>query len=110
MTGLKFLDTGFAKSLDGKAYWMAYGMTTTQTTQQTAALSNFSLRHSLACVPQNNAAIGMFGTANNASQMYQFGLGSFTTAGGGTTASIPISAISSSASHPLPFMKIANIA
>ena len=59
---------------------------------------------------QPNNTLGEFGVANASSNMWQMGVGSFTTAGGGTTSAFPISAIRSSSSHNIPYIQLQRIA
>lgn len=110
LSGLKMWDTQFSTFLDRKMYWLAYGMSTTQTTQGTANLSAARLLHSQIVITQPNNTIGAFGVANAASNQWVPGHGSFSTAGGGTTSAFPISAVSSSSSHGLPYIQIQRIA
>jgi hypothetical protein len=53
---------------------------------------------------QPNNTWGFFGQANNASVQAITGVGSFTTAGGGTVASFGFSNVSSLASHPVIYV------
>ena len=110
LSGMKLWDTQFASFLDGRQYWLAYGVSTTQTTQGTANLSAARLLHSHMAMSQPNNSLGEFGLANAASNQWVPGLGSFSTAGGGTTSGFPISAVSSSSSHNLPYIQLIRIA
>lgn len=107
LSGVKLWDTQFGLSLPTGRFWMAYGMSTTQTTQQTAALSNARMLHSQLGISQPNNTIGLFGQANTASIAWQQGLGSYSNAGA-TTANINLSQISSSASHVAPYVQFIN--
>jgi len=110
LSGMKLWDSQFSTLLPGGLYWVAYGVSTTQTTQQTANLSAARLLHSHIAMSQPNNTLGQFGVANAASNQWQMGIGSFSTAGGGTTSAFPISAISSSSSHNVPFIQLQRIA
>jgi hypothetical protein len=108
-TGIRFLDTQISTTLQDKIFWMAYGVSTTQTTQQTANLSAARLQYSNHGMSLPNVTYNLFGIAANASVQARPGLGSFSTAGGGTTASIPLSAISSSSSHIVPVLQLFSV-
>ena len=102
-TSARFLDIPFARSLVGGPYWIVFGgSTSSAATTGVAALSamtNCNVRYSNHYgVSQTNLAFGVMGSSNLTSGGY-FGAGSFSTAGGGTTNSINLSQISSSASH-----------
>jgi hypothetical protein len=111
INGLQFMEFPFASSLSAGNYWMAIGLTTgALTTAQTASYSRFSIAQSFAGAPQTNQVFSQLGSGGAASIQAQFGIGSFTTAGGGTTGSMPISAVSSQASHIIPWVTFARIA
>lgn len=106
LTGYKFLDIPFAGSLSAGDYWLAINASTTQTTQGTAGLSAVRLLYSTVGFSQPNNTFAYFGDVNNASVVAQPGVGSFTTAGGVSTASMGFSNISSAASHVVPYMSL----
>ena len=102
-TSARFLDIPFTGSLVGGPYWIVFGGSTrSSATTGVAALSamtNCNVRYSNHYgVSQTNIAFGVMGSTNLTSGGH-FGAGSFSTAGGGTTNSINLSQISSSASH-----------
>jgi hypothetical protein len=97
-------------SLDANQYWAAYGVSTNETTQQTNLSGLRFSRHTMMGISQINSAFGVIDAAANASLMPMPGCGSFTTAGGGTTASLPFANVSSSASHVVPFILFQRIA
>jgi hypothetical protein len=107
LSGMKMWDTKFAASRQAGLMFMAYGVSTTQTTQGTANLSAARIVHSHIGMSQPNNTIGLFGIANSASNQWQQGLGSYSNAGA-TTASIALSQISSSASHVAPYVQMIN--
>jgi hypothetical protein len=107
LTGVKMWDTQFALSLPPGRVFMAYGVSSSQTTQATN-MSGARLQHSHLGVSQPNNTLGQFGIANAASDQWQQGIGSFSTAGGGTTASLALSNVSSSASHVAPYVQMIN--
>lgn len=107
LSGIKMWDTRFAASMGAGRYWVAYGMSTSQTTQGTAVLSAARMLHSHLGISQPNNTIGFFGAANSASVHWQEGIGSYSNAGV-TTASIALSQISSSASHVAPYIQMMN--
>lgn len=110
LSGMKLWDTAFASTLPEGMVWLAYGISTAQTTQGTANLSAGRLLHSHVGVSQPNNTFGEFGAANNASVQLMYGLGSFSTNAIATTASLGLSNISSSASHVLPLITLMRIA
>jgi hypothetical protein len=102
-TSARFLDIPLTGSLVGGPYWIVFGGSTrSSATTGVAALSamtNCNVRYSNHYgVSQTNIAFGVMGSTNLTSGGH-FGAGSFSTAGGGTTNSINLSQISSSASH-----------
>lgn len=103
-TGMKHFEIPLAASLDPNMYWVAYGVSSTTSTQGIAGLSSPLMLHSNWGMSQPNNAWGLFGQANNASIQNISGNGSFTTAGGGTVAGFGFSNISSSASHVIPYI------
>lgn len=110
MSGMKFWDTQFATTLGEGPYWMVYGISTAQTTQQTAILSGNRLLHSHWGVTQPNVTMAEFGAPTNASIQMMHGLGSFTTNAIATTSGFDISKVSSRASHVMPLITFARIA
>lgn len=110
LTGMKLAGFQFASTLDPAMYWMAYGFSTADTTNGNASLSNMRVTHSLWGFSQPNNSFAEFGSGTASSIMPNYGLGSFTTAGGGTTASLGFSNISSSASHVVPYLTMGRIA
>lgn len=102
----RFLDIPFANSLSAGPYWLVIGMSTSTGSGGAAglaALTNCNVRYSNHYgVSQVNVGFGIMGSTNLTSGG-QLGNGFFSTAGGGTTNSIPISAISSTVSNPIPF-------
>lgn len=104
-TGSRFIDIPFATRLDAGAYWMVMGMSTSSATNSTgiSLASQANVRYSNHYgISQANLNFGVMGSTNLTSGGL-LGAGSFSTAGGGTTTSFPMSAISSSASNPLPY-------
>lgn len=107
-SGLRFLDIPFANSLSAGPYWLVFGYKSSSATNNASA-SNFTqnnVRYSYHLVAsQHNLAFGIMGSTNFTSGGLM-GIGSFSTAGGGTTSGFPISAISSSASHNVPHFQL----
>lgn len=106
----RFLDIPFANSLPPGPYWLVFGgSSSTNATTGAAALSvmtNCLARYSNHYgVSQGNVVFGVMNNANLTSGGF-LGAGSFSTAGGGTTASLPLSAISSSASNVRPYFQM----
>lgn len=107
MTGVKNWLTSFAFSLSQGMYYLIEGYSSTQTTQQTAALSNHRMQMSRLVMTQANLAVAPFASAAAAAfYPVYFGPGSFSTAGGATTSILPIANLSSSASHGVPWLAL----
>lgn len=109
-SGVKMVAFPWATSLSAGQYFLAYGQSTSSASQYTANGSVFPLGWSNYGASQPNLAFGALGSATNSSVGIHYGLGSFTTAGGGTTASVPISAVSTSSAHNKMFVQFGNIA
>jgi hypothetical protein len=98
-TGPRCLDIPFANSLSAGAYWLLFGYSTSSNSNSarcsnaTNCIASISYVYGLSC--QAAAAIGSIGImgATNLTSVHG-GAGSFTTVGGGTTNSLPTSAIS----------------
>jgi hypothetical protein len=108
--GLAYLDIPFATSLAPGAYWLGFGISSANTTAGSSFLGNAVISFSNWAVTQPNVAIAPMGAATNSSVQLALGLGSFTTNAIGTTASLDLSNISSSASQPIiPFQMIRQV-
>ena len=105
----RYLDIPFANSLAPGAYWMIVGMSSTSSTAGAAgltALTNCNVRYSNHYgVSQANIAPGVMGSTNLTSGG-EFGAGSFSTAGGGTTSGFHGSAISTLASNVRMYFRL----
>lgn len=110
ISGAKKLGFPWATTLSQGQYWLATGIQTAATTNGNASLSNMRVTQSMLGMPQSNLTWGEFGSANNASIMANYGIGSYTKAATGTTDSIGLANISSSASHVMPYITFARIA
>lgn len=101
-TGARWLDIEFANSLSAGPYWLVFGGTTSSATNSTgiSAASNCNVRYaSHYGVTQINTMPLIMGQTNNQSGGL-YGAGVFSTGGGGgTTDSLPISAITSNGSN-----------
>jgi hypothetical protein len=106
-SGNRFCDLNLAASLSAGPYVMLVGMSTSSATNSTgislASQCNVGFA-SFNVMTQANLAFGVMGSTNFSS--LGFGAGSFTTVGGGTTAALPISAISSVVSNQLLYFQI----
>jgi hypothetical protein len=104
----RFLDIPFAASLSAGPYWMIVGMSSSSASGGAAglaALTNCNVRYSGHYgVSQAVLSMGVMGSTNLSTQ--GLGAGSFSTAGGGTTNSLPISAISSMASNAMVYFQM----
>lgn len=106
-SSLRFIDIPFANSLPAGEYWLVFGYSSSSATNSagawTAAYGGKYSNHY--GISQTDLAFRVMGSTNGTTGGY-LGGGSFSTAGGGTTNSIPISAISSRASNVLPFFQL----
>lgn len=108
-SSLRFLDINFANSLSAGPYWLIVGMSSSENTafglwpDPLSACRVVYSRHY--GVSQANSYFGVMGSTNLSSGGH-LGAGSFSTAGGGTTASLPLSAISSSGSNNQVYFQI----
>jgi hypothetical protein len=98
LTGVKFFDIPFGTSLSAGNYVFLYGVNNSFSTSG-SNLTGAQIVNQPLGLPQANNAVGRFGVANNSSVQMQSVVGSFSTVGGATTDSIPLSAVSSMASH-----------
>jgi hypothetical protein len=109
-TGLKMMEFPWATSLAPGQYWLAYGVSSSTASQYTAQGTRLFNIMSNYGMSQPNLAFGTIGGATNSSVGPYLGHGSFTTAGGGTTASMPISAVTTTGSHNKMFFQLFRIA
>ena len=110
ITGVKMMEFPWATTLPPGQYWLMYGVSSSTASQFTNVGTRWYNVFSNYGMSQPNLAFGTIGAATNSSVGPYFGVGSFTTAGGGTTASLPISAVTTSGSHNKIFFAMANIA
>jgi hypothetical protein len=103
-TGMKHFEIAMSSSLPANAYWIMYGVSSATSTAGIAGLSAAVLIHSNWAMSQPNNTWGFFGQANNASVQALTGVGSFSTAGGGTVSAFGFSNISSQSSHLVPYI------
>jgi hypothetical protein len=104
-TGFKFFDMPFGTSLSAGNYMFLYGYSSTSSVSG-ANLSGARMSNTPLGVSQVNGTVAGFGVANASSIQMQSVVGSFSTVGGATTNSIPISAISSAASHVIKYLTL----
>lgn len=105
-TGVRWLDTPLVTSLPASNYWILFGVST-NSAAQVAAVSRCVVTFAGGLINrQPDTTFGSMNIVLNASIAAQPGVGSFTTAGGGTTASLGFSNISSKASHPRSYFQI----
>jgi len=109
----RYLDIPFAASLTPGQYWLVAGLSTSSSSAGAAglaALTNCNVRYSAHYgVSQAVLSLGEMGSTNLSSNPWMWA-GSFSTAGGGTTNSLPISAITSMASQAFPVFMLARSA
>ena len=101
-TGMKHLEIPMLSSLPANMYWIAYGVSSTTSTQGIAGISAGFLVHSNWGMSQPNNTWGFFGQANNATVQAITGVGSITS--NATMSGFGFSNISSSASHVVPYI------
>ena len=101
-TGMKHLEIPMLSSLPANMYWIAYGVSSTTSTQGIAGISAGFLVHSNWGMSQPNNTWGFFGQANNATVQAISGVGSITS--NATMSGFGFSNISSSASHVVPYV------
>lgn len=108
ISGTRFIDVNFNNSLSCGAYWLIFGISTSSASNSARVSAATNCRISVQSfwgVSQPNVSVGpMFNANLTASGMLQNG--SFSTAGGGTTANLPISAISSNASNVMQYFQL----
>lgn len=107
-SGARMLDIQFNNSLSDGAYWLVFGYSSSTATNNArmAAATACNMRYSNHYgASQVNSGFGVMGSSNYTSGGY-LGCGSFSTAGGGTTSALPLSAISSSASQVRPIFQL----
>lgn len=110
-TGLKMMEFKWATSLAPGQYWMMYGVSSSTVSQHTNVGTKWFDIASVYGMSQPNLAFGTIGDATNSSIGPFFGQGSFTAGGAaGTTASLALSAVTTSASHNKMFFALVNIA
>lgn len=109
-TGFKQVDYYFPMTLNPGMYWLAHGISTSATSNGVSAVVRNQFTHNFIGVSQGNNSFGTWDSATNSSVAWQPGFGSFTTGGAaGTTASIPISAMSTSASNNILYFQLMRI-
>lgn len=103
-SGNRFLDIPLAVSFTPGQYWLVFGVSSSSGTNSTGiSLASANIANAFKSayyMTQTNQAFGVAGSTNLTSGA-MLGAGQFSTAGGGTTANLPLSAISSIATHPL---------
>lgn len=110
LTAAKIQGVPWDTLLPPERIWFAFGVSTTSGSTGNASISNGGrLNTSGLGLSQVNLPYGDFGVAANASVHAVSGVGSFTTAGGGSTASLGFSNISSNASHIVPYFSVGRI-
>lgn len=101
-TGARYLDVPWGTSLDQSNYWLAVGQSTNSSTQGVAGASNLNAGITgLFVARATNLPFNQFGIATSASNGALLGAGQFTIAGGGTTASLALSLVSSEGNNPV---------
>lgn len=107
-SGGRFIDIPITGTLSAGNYWLVFGLSTNSGTNSTrfSQATNCGVYFSGNFgVSQITSPIGVMGSTNLTSGGLM-GCGSFSTAGGGTTAAFNISAISSNASYARPYLQL----
>lgn len=106
LSGNRFIDIPFANSLSAGPYWLVFGNSTSSSANSTgiSGATTIAPRYTQHfALTQINSAFGVMNGADLTGGG-QINCGVFSTAGGGTTASIPLANISTTASQPaFPF-------
>jgi hypothetical protein len=111
-TGTRWVDFPMATSLSAGRYWLCIGSASsseTSVSQLAFATSPHVKVTSAYGVTQINSNFGEMNAATTATQQLQHGIGSFSTNATATTASMGLSNISSSASHPLLYFQMIRV-
>ena len=103
-TGMRHFEIPFANSLQPNMYWMLLGASSTLSTNVNSNFSTALVAFSNWGMSQPNNTWGLVGENTASSIQAITGLGSFTTAGGGTVTGLGFSNISSAASHIVPYV------
>jgi hypothetical protein len=113
LTGVKYIDLPCGISLSAGQYWLAYGRSTTNATQNgsiSVATRMLVSHNSQIAISQNTLAMGMLGGATNSSVGPMPALGSFTTGGAaGTTSSITMANVSTNVSNNILYVQMMRI-
>jgi hypothetical protein len=110
LTGLKQIFNPFSFSIDPGEYFIALGGSTNTQTQANSisVITRMFVSFSSLAISQNTLALGDFFAGTNSSVLWRPGLGSFSTAGGGTTSSLTMNLISSNVSNLHPRINFAS--
>lgn len=105
----RWLDVPFANSLPAGQYWLVVGRSTSSSSGGAGltAITSWGPRYSNHYAGTIGSLLfGVAGSSNMTSIGALIGAGVFSTAGGGTTANLPMSAISSTASNPMMYFQL----
>lgn len=110
IAGMRWVDINFNNSLTPGNYWLIFGLSTNSSTNISKITGASNCRPRINYIfgqgAENNAThFGVLGSSNYTSGGLS-GHGSFSTAGGGTTSALPISAISSNESNFVPYFQM----
>jgi hypothetical protein len=100
----RYIDIPFANSLTPGPYWLVFGFSTSSATNSASFAAGTQCNVRFTAVhgaTQTNQVWGVMGSTNLTTGGLA-GVGSFSTAGGGTTSAFDVSFISSNASHFIP--------
>lgn len=103
LSGGRLLDMPVEITLAPGEYFLMHRGSTAQTTQGVAGVSGARLQISTLGQPSIGAPVAQFGKTSGSSNIPQLGLGSWSTAAGATADSFALSAVSSAASHVIPY-------
>lgn len=111
-TGFQGIDVPFNNSLSAGNYWINYGISSNTALTVSAGMSGMTnMRVSVSNIARSMSSHwALMGQATVASEMPLPSMGSFSTAGGGTTSAFARSNVSSSNSHPMILFQLHRVA
>ena len=106
LSALKWLEFKVGTTLSAGEWWMMYGQSSTSSSQFTSAGWRDIVTYNFLGVSQATIQIGPLGSATQNTKGVNWGAGSFSTAGGGTTASLNFTNITTSASNNIAYVQL----
>jgi len=109
LTGLKEVDFNVGTTLSPGQWWLLYGASSTTSAAGLTLQSNMSrliVTYNMLGMSQATIQVGPLGSATQQTKGLNFGNGSFSTAGGGTTNSLAFTNITTSASNNMMYFQL----